>query len=126
MTDIRVLLVDDHRILREGLRSLLERQEGIEVVGEAADGLEAIAKVRELQPDVVVMDIAMPNMDGLEATAMIKGEHPQVHILVLTQYEDQHFVLPLLKAGASGYLLKHAGRQEVLRGIRNVVEEGAF
>ena len=126
MADIRVLLVDDHRILREGLRSLLERQSDIRVVGEAGDGREAIQKVEALRPDVVVMDIAMPGMDGLEATVHIKAQHPRVHVLVLTQYDEEQFILPLLKAGASGYVLKRAGRKEILKAIRGVVEEGAF
>jgi DNA-binding NarL/FixJ family response regulator len=126
MPEIRVLLVDDHRILREGLRSLLERQPDIKVVGEAGDGLEALRKVALLQPDVVVMDIAMPGMDGLEATARIKKEHPQVRVLALTQYDEEQFIVPLLRAGASGYVLKRAGRKEVLQAIRQVAEEGAF
>jgi len=126
VADIRVLLVDDHRILREGLRSLLERQSGIKVVGEAADGLEAIQKVETLHPDVVVMDIAMPGMDGLEATVRIKEQHPETHVLVLTQYDEQQFVMPLLRAGASGYVLKRSGGKEILRAIRKVVQEGAF
>jgi len=126
VADIRVLLVDDHRILREGLRSLLERQSGIKVVGEAADGLEAIQKVETLHPDVVVMDIAMPGMDGLEATVRIKEQHPETHVLVLTQYDEQQFIMPLLRAGASGYVLKRSGGKEILRAIRKVVQEGAF
>ncbi len=126
MGEIRVLLVDDHRILREGLRSLLERQPDIQVVGEAGDGLEALRKVASLKPDVVVMDIAMPGMDGLEATAHIKKEHPQVRVLVLTQYDEEQFITPLLRAGASGYVLKQAGRREVLQAIRQVAKEGVF
>lgn len=126
MDEIRVLLVDDHRILREGLRSLLERQPDIRVVGEAGDGLEAIHKVASLQPDVVVMDVAMPGMDGLQATTRIKEEHPQVRVLVLTQYDEEQFILPLLRAGASGYVLKQAGRREVLQAIREVAQEGVF
>lgn len=126
MGEIRVLLVDDHRILREGLRSLLERQPDIRVVGEAEDGLKAIQKVALLEPDVVVMDIAMPKVDGLEATARIKKDHPQVRVLVLTQYDEEQFIVPILRAGASGYVLKRAGRKEVLQAIRKVAEEGAF
>lgn len=126
METIRVLLVDDHKILREGLRSLLERQAGIEVVGEASDGQEALQKVEALQPDVVVMDVAMPGMDGLEATKHIKEQFPETRVLVLTQYDEQQFVMPLLRAGASGYVLKRSGRKEVLRAIRSVVKEGAF
>lgn len=126
MGEIRVLLVDDHRILREGLRSLLERQPDIKVVGEAGDGLEAIHKVASLEPDVVVMDVAMPGMDGLQATTRIKEEYPQARVLVLTQYDEEQFILPLLRAGASGYVLKQAGRREVLQAIREVAEEGVF
>lgn len=126
MPKIRVLLVDDHAILREGLRSLLSLQDDIEVVGEAADGQAALELVGLLQPDVVVMDIAMPVMDGLEATRCLKKEHPETRVLILTQHDNREYVFSLLQAGASGYVLKKAGGAEVITAIRGVYAEGAF
>lgn len=126
MSDIRVLIVDDHAILRDGIRSLLERQDGITVVGEASNGREALAGVEVLTPDIVLMDIAMPVMDGLEATCRLKQTHPEVRVLILTQHDNQEYVTPLLQAGASGYVLKRSGGREVVAAIRHVYEEGAF
>ena len=126
MPDIRVLIVDDHAILRDGIRSLLERQEGINVVGEAGNGQEGLARVAELRPDIVLMDIAMPIMDGLEATRQIKESYPDIKVLILTQHDSQEFVGPLLQAGASGYVLKRSGGREVVTAIRQVCEQGAF
>ena len=126
MPDIRVLVVDDHAILRDGIRSLLERQEGIGVVGEAGNGREALTLVEQLRPDVVLMDIAMPEVDGLEATRRIKETYPEVKVLILTQHDNREYVAPLLKAGASGYVLKRSGGREVVMAIRQVCEQGAF
>lgn len=126
MPDIRVLIVDDHAILRDGLRSLLDRQEGITVVGESSNGQEALGRVEELQPDLVLMDLAMPVMDGLEATRRIKAAHPHIKVLILTQHDSQEFVAPALEAGAAGYVLKRAGGREVATAIRQVCEQGAF
>ncbi len=126
MPDIQVLIVDDHAILRDGIRSLLERQEGVTVVGEASNGYEALAQVGELRPDVVLMDVAMPVMDGLEATRRIKESYPEVKVLILTQHDSREYVTPLLQAGASGYVLKRSGGREVVMAIRQVYEEGAF
>jgi DNA-binding NarL/FixJ family response regulator len=126
MPDIRVLIVDDHAILRDGIRSLLERREGITVVGEASNGQEALKRVDQLLPDLVLMDIAMPIMDGLEATRRIKETYPDIKILILTQHDSPEFVGPLLQAGAAGYVLKRAGGREVVTAIRQVFEEGAF
>lgn len=125
-SDIRVLIVDDHAILRDGIHSLLERQEGIVVVGEADNGREAIEQVEKCQPDVVLMDVAMPEMDGIEATRRIKANQPQIDILILTQHDDHEYVKPLLQAGASGYVLKRSGGREVVNAIREVVKEGAY
>ncbi|MDR7480882.1 MAG: response regulator transcription factor [Armatimonadota bacterium] len=117
---MRVLLVDDHTIVREGLRALLAEAPDVEVVGEAADGAEALRKARELRPDVVVMDLLMPGMNGLEATRGIRQELREVEVLVLTMYEsDQHF-FEVLQAGASGYLLKGASAADLLAALRAV------
>jgi DNA-binding NarL/FixJ family response regulator len=126
MPDIRVLVVDDHAILRDGIRSLLERQAGITVVGEASNGREALDRVSELQPDIVLMDVAMPVMDGLEATRRIKASFPKVRVLILTQHDNQEYIGPLLQAGAVGYVLKRSGAHEVVTAIRQVYEQGAF
>ncbi len=126
MAEIRVLIVDDHAILRDGIRSLLERQEDISVVGEAGNGFEALEKVRDLLPDVVLMDIAMPGMNGIDATREIKELFPAVKILVLTQHDNKEYVDPLLKAGASGYILKRSGGKEVVNAIHLVNEESGY
>lgn len=117
---MRVLLVDDHTIVREGLRALLAEAPDVEVVGEAADGEEALRKARELRPDVVVMDLLMPGINGLEATRAIRHDLPEVEVLVLTMHEsDQHF-FEVLRAGASGYLLKGASAADLLAALRAV------
>jgi two-component system, NarL family, nitrate/nitrite response regulator NarL len=126
MPDIRVLVVDDHAILRDGICSLLERQEGINVVGEAGNGREALVRVEELRPDIVLMDVAMPEMDGLEATRRIKSAYPEIKVLILTQHDNQEYIHPLLQAGASGYVLKRSGGREVVTAIRQVYEHGVF
>jgi DNA-binding NarL/FixJ family response regulator len=126
MSDIRVLVVDDHAILRDGIRSLLERQAGITVVGEASNGREALDCVGELQPDIVLMDVAMPVMDGLEATRRIKESFPRIRVLILTQHDNREYIGPLLQAGAVGYVLKRSGAHEVVTAIRQVYEQGAF
>lgn len=118
---IRVLVVDDHAILREGICSLLERQEDMRVVGEAANGQEALARVAETAPDIVLMDMAMPVMDGLEATRRLSVSYPQVRVLVLTQHDNREYVTPALQAGAAGYVLKRSGGREVVNAIRQVM-----
>ena len=123
---IRVLVVDDHAILREGIRSLLERADDITVVGEAANGVQALAQVDALHPDIVLMDLAMPEMDGLEATRRLRQRHPQVKVLILTQHDNQEYIAPALQAGAAGYVLKRSGGREVITAIRQVHEQGAF
>ncbi|MFC2018591.1 response regulator [Chloroflexota bacterium] len=123
MNKIQVLIVDDHAILRDGIRALLALHDDIEVVGEAANGREAIDKVRELTPDVVFMDIAMPVMDGLEATRRIHKESPKVKILILTQYDNREYVLSCVKAGASGCIPKRAVATELVSALR-VVHRG--
>lgn len=118
MTKIRVLLADDHAILREGLRALLALADDIEVIGEAADGQEAIDRVTALQPDVVVMDVSMPGLGGLEATLEIRKQRPDTKILVLTQYEDPEYVRRFLAAGVSGYVLKKSAGADLSGAIR--------
>jgi two-component system response regulator NreC len=117
---IRVLVADDHTIVREGVRLLLEAQPDIQVVGEASDGKEAYELVRQLHPDLVVMDIQMPNWNGLQATRAIKQEFPSLHILVLTMYESDEYFFQVLAAGASGYILKKAASTDLIAAIRAV------
>ncbi|MFO7996802.1 MAG: response regulator transcription factor [Dehalococcoidia bacterium] len=117
---ITVLLADDHPLLRQGIRSQLERQRDIEVVAEAADGEEAVRLAAEFKPDVVVMDIGMPKLNGLEATRQLKAENPDIAVLVLTIYDDEEYILGLLEAGAAGYLLKTADPAEIVQDIRAV------
>ncbi len=124
MAKIRVVLADDHALLREGIRALLSRESDVEVVGEAADGREAIARCRTLRPDIVLMDIAMPGLGGLEAALEIRKECPDTKILVLTQYEDREYVTRFLKVGAAGYVLKKAAGAELASAIRSVFRGG--
>jgi len=120
VSKIRILLVDDHRIVREGTRQLLELVDDFVVLGEAEDGVYALEAVERLRPDVVVMDVRLPRMNGLEATREIKQRFPTVQILILSAYEDDFYVFPLLEAGASGYLLKTSSGGELEAAIRNV------
>jgi DNA-binding NarL/FixJ family response regulator len=124
MEKIRVLLVDDHAILRDGLLALLAEHQEIEVVGQAADGLEAIRKARDLQPDVVVLDIGMPRVSGLEASRRISKDRPACRILILSQHDDSRHVLDAVWAGASGYLLKRAAGAELADAIRAIWQGG--
>ena len=126
MTKIRVLLADDHAVLRAGIRALLDMQVDIEVVGEAGDGYQAVARVRELQPDIVLMDVGMPGLDGMAATRQIKADYPNTRVLILTQHENKEYVRPALKIGASGYVLKRAEGDELLTAIRAVYAGGTF
>jgi DNA-binding NarL/FixJ family response regulator len=126
MSRIRVLLVDDHALLREGLRALLGYYDEVEVVGEAPDGKTALARVAELKPDVVLMDIAMPGMNGLETTQRLRQEFPATRVLILTQHEDRQYVLPLLQAGASGYVLKRALGSDLITALRAVARGETF
>jgi NarL family two-component system response regulator LiaR len=117
---IRILIADDHAIVREGLRALIAAKPDMELVGEAADGVEAVLKARSLQPDVVLMDLVMPRKDGIEAIGEIKRENPEARILVLTSFAEDDKVFPAIKAGALGYLLKDSSPQELLQAIREV------
>jgi DNA-binding NarL/FixJ family response regulator len=115
---IRVLLVDDHAVVREGLRAFLELQEGIEVSGEAADGEEAIDAAARLRPDVILMDLVMPRLDGVTAMRSLRERAPGARVIVLTSFLDDDKLLPALRAGAAGYLLKNAEPREVVRAVR--------
>jgi DNA-binding NarL/FixJ family response regulator len=121
---IQVVVVDDHQIVRDGLVSLLGALDGVEVVGTASDGREALHVVAETQPDVVVMDIQMPHLDGIEATRFIAGKHPGVRVVMLTMNEDDDTVLSAIRAGASGYLLKGSGAEEVHNAVRAAAAGG--
>lgn len=118
--NIRLVLVDDHEVLRDGLRLLLHTEPGLEVVGEANNGRSAIELVAELEPDVVVMDIAMPGMNGVEATRQICAQDPRVRVIALSIYSDRRYVERMFKAGARGYLLKIAGRAELVHAVERV------
>ncbi len=115
---IRVLVVDDHAVVREGLRGFLELQDGIEVAGEAADGNEAVEEAERLAPDVILMDLVMPNLDGLAAMRMLRERQPTARVIVLTSFFDDEQLMPALRAGAAGYLLKNAPPQELARAVR--------
>jgi NarL family two-component system response regulator LiaR len=115
---IRVLVVDDHAVVREGLRTFLELQDGIEVAGEAADGEEAIEAAERLRPDVVLMDLVMPALDGLAAMRVLRERVPGARVIVLTSFAEDDKLLPALRAGAAGYLLKNAEPQELARAVR--------
>ena len=119
---IRVLLVDDHAVVRKGLCALLEREPGIEVVGEAENGEQAVQLAERLRPDVVLMDLEMPVLNGIEATRQISARDPEARIVVLTSHAAEEDVFPALKAGAQGYLLKHSPPDDVLRAIRRAHE----
>jgi two-component system response regulator NreC len=123
---IRVLLADDHRMMREGIRALLERHQDIEVVGEASDGREAVRLATQLCPDVVVMDVSMPLLNGIEATRQIRRDCPEVRVLILTVHEGKEIVAQLLVAGAHGYIIKRAAAEELLSAVRAVHQDKAF
>lgn len=124
MSAIRVLIVDDHALLREGLRALLKTAGDIEVVGEAVDGQQAIEACLEVDPDVVLMDVAMPGLGGLEASLEIRRRQPRIRVLVLTQYDDREYVARFLKAGVAGYVLKRAAASDLISAIRSVHRGG--
>lgn len=123
---IRILLADDHPVLRTGLRTLLEQEPDMVVVGEASDGREAVDLAHRLRPDVVIMDISMPGVDGLEATRQIRALDLPAHILILTVHAQERYLFPVLKAGAAGYLNKTAADSELVAAVRTVAAGGAF
>ena len=126
MTELRVVLADDHEVVRAGLRALLDASPGIRVVGEASNGLEAIEQARALRPDVVVMDVSMPVLDGAAATEQIVGELPEVRVLALTAMDDRGVLTRLLQAGAAGYVIKRVVANELVRAIRTVASGGTY
>jgi DNA-binding NarL/FixJ family response regulator len=126
MLKIRVLIADDHAMLRECIRALLGQQKDIEIVGEASEGKEAIRKVDELKPDVILLDIAMPELDGLEAARQIRKQYPTTKILILTQHDNKEYILSAIKAGVSGYVPKKALASELISAIRSVYQGNPF
>jgi len=126
MGAVRILLADDHNIIRDGMRLLLERQSDFSVVGEASDGREAVRLAEDQQADVVVMDIAMPNMNGIEATRRITERHPRTAVVILSMHYDESYVIRSLKAGARGYLLKDAVKADLIAAIRTVADGRSF
>lgn len=122
----RVLLVDDHAIVREGLRMVLAAEQGIEVIGEAGDGREAVKLVETLGPDVVVMDIAMPNLNGLEATRQIARRFPEVRVVILTMHENQQYLLQIVKAGATGCVLKRSMGRELVTAVESAARGESY
>ena len=124
MAKIRIVIADDHALLREGIRAILSKEPDLEVVGEAADGREAVERCKALLPDIVLMDIAMPGLGGLEAALEIRRECPRVKVLVLTQYEDREYVSRFLKAGAVGYVLKKAAGADLASAVRSAQKGG--
>ena len=120
MAPISIILADDHAMVREGTREILERYPDLNVVGEAEDGEQAVQLTSKLQPDVVLMDIGMPRVNGIEATRRIKAQFPKVAVLVLTAYDDDQYVIAILQAGAAGYLLKSARGSELVEAVRSV------
>jgi len=126
MGKIRILIADDHSIVREGVRMILAGQEDFEVVGEAATGRQALEQARAIKPDIVVMDISMPDMTGIQATEKIRKELPQVQVLGLTMHEEDSYVFELLKVGASGYVLKRAAAEDLVSAVRATHRGEAF
>jgi DNA-binding NarL/FixJ family response regulator len=123
---IRILLADDHKIVREGLRTLLEKKPGMEVIAEAENGYTAVRLVRKLLPDVAIIDIGMPDLNGIEATRRIIAQNPRIKVIALSMHSDSRFVKQMLKAGASGYLLKDCAFEELVQAIRAVVTNRVY
>ncbi len=126
MSTIRVLLADDHGVVRKGLRLLLERYEGIEVIGEAADGREAVKLAEELTPTLVIMDIGMPQLNGIDATAQITRRDASIGIIILSMHSDEGYIVRALGAGAKGYLLKDSAEEDLVRAVRVVAQGRPF
>jgi two-component system response regulator NreC len=125
-THLRILLVDDHAVVREGLRLLINTQADMEVVGEADDGSQVLQQAKALQPDVVIMDISMPQLNGVQATERLKAAYPRIKILVLSSYSDEAHIRQALASGASSYVLKRTIAEELIRAIRTVMSGGVY
>lgn len=123
---IRILIADDHGIVRQGTRSLLEKEPDIEVVGEAEDGRAAVAMAESLKPDVIAMDIAMPQLNGLDAAAQIVKRHPEIGVIILSMHEEEDYLVRALSAGVRGYLLKDNAQMDLVRAVRTVAQKKAF
>lgn len=126
MDKISVLIADDHRLFRDGLVKILEPCNDIQVVGEASDGLEALKKVEQLNPQIVLLDLSMPKLSGLEVARRLKKEHPHIKIVILTMHEEEEYTLKMIRAGVSGYMLKDSAARDVIDAIRNAHEGKAF
>ncbi|HLA23809.1 MAG TPA: response regulator transcription factor [bacterium] len=126
MPKTKILIVDDHAIVREGVRMILAKENDLEVVGEAGDGQQALELTERVRPDVVIMDISMPGMGGIEATQTVRARHPEVQVLALTMHEDETYVFQLLRAGAAGYVLKRAAAQDLVQAVRAAAKGEAF
>lgn len=116
---IQLIIVDDHKVVRSGVKALIETESGLEIIGEASDGREAVAKVKAMEPDLVLMDLVMPEMDGVEATRRITEEGMELKILILTSFSEEERIIQAIKAGASGYLIKDASPDELVRAIKD-------
>jgi len=123
---VKILLADDHKLLREGIRSLLEKQDEFEIVGEAEDGRETVKLALNLAPDVIIMDITMPNLNGIDATAQLKKEIPDSKVVALSMHKDKNFIEEMLRAGASGYLLKENSSKELIEAINTVLANKTY
>jgi two-component system response regulator NreC len=123
---VKILVVDDHAIVREGVRMILAKESDLEVVGEAGDGAQALELTERVHPDVVIMDISMPGMGGVEATQTLRNKYPDVQVLALTMHEDESYVFQLLRAGAAGYVLKRAAAQDLVQAVRAAAKGEAF
>ena len=126
MKKTRILFADDHGIVRDGLRMLFSNVPDITVVGEAADGEAAVRMASSLKPDLAILDISMPKVNGIQATRIIKERHPEIKVLILTIHEDEEYVFEMIKAGANGYVVKNAEKNEILSAVRTVMTEGTF
>ena len=126
MRKIRILLADDHKLMRSGLRLLVEQQPDLTVVGEANDGREAVSLAKSLKPDVIVMDIGMPNLNGIEAALQITQANPQISVVMLSMHSDESYVLRALKAGAKGYLLKDSAESDLIKAVHAVADGKSF
>lgn len=126
MKKIRLLVADDHKIFRQGIKKLLEEEPDLQVVGESADGRETVKRATELKPDIVLMDIAMANLNGLEATRQIKKALPETKVIMLTMHKNEEYVLQSFQAGASGYILKEGAVEELVSAIRSIHQDKSF